>query len=69
MGTRSPTFSKPLLIRGSSKLEEVDYKGAMFIPSSVDSLADCNDDTLAILKEKHCSPQYQFSIPDVPSEV
>ena len=51
--------------RISSKLEEGDYKGAVCIASSVDYLAVCNGDTLAILKEKHSSPQYQFSIPDV----
>ena len=54
--------------RIQSKLEESDYKGAVRISITVDSLAECNDDTLAI-NEKDPSPQYHVSIPDVPSEV
>ena len=63
MGTRSLIFSKPvkstmhlLANRVSSKLEECVYKGVVHIASSVDSLAEYNSDTLAILKEKYPSP-------------
>ena len=42
-----------LVKRVSTKLEEGDYKGAVRIACSDDTIADINDETLSALKLKH----------------
>ena len=52
--------------RVSEKLEEGDFKGAVHVACSEDSMADRSDATFAALKEKHPSPHLNSSIPPAP---
>ena len=52
-----------LAIRVASKLEEGDFKGAVRLASSEDSVAEPNDRTLQALKEKHPAPHPNYSPP------
>ena len=52
--------------RVSEKLEEGDFKGAVRVACSEDSMADRSDATFAALKEKHPSPHLNSSIPPAP---
>ena len=52
--------------RVSEKLEEGDFKGAVRLACSEDSIADRNDATFAALKEKHPPPHPDSSIPSPP---
>ena len=52
--------------RVSQKLEEGDFKGAVRLACSDDSLADCCDATYSALKEKHPQPRAESTIPPPP---
>ena len=56
-----------LAIRVASKLEEGDFKGAVRLASSEDSVAEPNDRTLQALKEKHPAPHPNYSPPPAPA--
>ena len=61
-----------LASRVSSKLEEGDFKGAVRLACSEDTIADRNDFTFEALKQKHPPPHPNTSIPplpDVPSTI
>jgi hypothetical protein len=47
----------------SSKLEESDYRGAVRIACSKDSIADITDETISALLGKHPAPHPESHIP------
>lgn len=55
-----------LAARISSKLEEDDFRGAVRLASSEDSIAEPNDETLAALRDKHPAPHPDTAIPPLP---
>ena len=62
-----PTLSDPihsLAKRVSAKLEEGDYRGAVRIACSEESIADITEETITLLKEKHPAPHSESSIPN-----
>ena len=59
--TKSPMDN--LAARVSSKLEEGDFRGAVCIASSNDSLADFSEGTLGALKAKHPPSDASYDIP------
>ena len=77
----SPPSSRPSFRRSShlpidilaakvvSKIEEGDFRGAVRLACSNDSLASFSDETLEALKAKHPQASSIFSIPAIPSEV
>ena len=56
-----------LAVRVASKLEEGDFKGAVRLASSEDSVAELSDRTLQALKEKHPEPHPNSSPPLAPT--
>ena len=52
--------------RVSAKLEEGDYRGAVRIACSEESIADITEETITLLKEKHPTPHSETSIPNPP---
>ena len=54
--------------RFSAKLEEGDFKGAVRLASSEDSIAVSSSETLAALREKHPLPHPNCAIPLVSTE-
>ena len=54
--------------RVSAKLEEGDFKGAVRLASSEDSIAVPNSETLAALQEKHPLPHPDSVFPQVSSQ-
>ena len=56
---------KYLAARVSAKLEEGDFKGAVRLASSDDTLAPMNDATFQALQEKHSPPHPDTSIPSI----
>ena len=65
-GLFSPDDSlKYLAARVSAKLEEGDFKGAVRLASSDDTLAPMNDATFQALQEKHSPPHPDTSIPSI----
>ena len=65
--TRDPLES--LAVRVASKVEEGDFKGAVRLACSEDSIAGMNERTLTALREKHPAPPPGCSISSVPAEV
>ena len=53
----------------SLKLEEGDFRGAVRIASSDESLADFSEETLAALKAKHSPSDASYTLPDTPVDV
>ena len=72
----SPSQHKPsnrdplqsLAARVASKLEEGDFRGAIRLASSEDTIAELNDRTLTALKVKHPPPHPDSNILTAPSE-
>ena len=54
--------------RVSSKLEEADFRGAVRLVSSEDTLADHSDSTLSALRKKHLPPHKDSFIPGLVSQ-
>ena len=52
--------------RVSVKLEEGDYRGAVRIACSEDTIADITDETISSLREKHPGPHPESHIPSPP---
>ena len=50
----------------SAKLEESDYRGAVRIACSEESIADIMEETITLLKKKHPAPHSESSIPNLP---
>ena len=68
---RKPSNRDPLqslAARVASKLEEDDFRGAIHLASSEDTIAELNNRTLTALKEKHPPPHPDSNIPTAPSE-
>ena len=63
---RDPTRS--LAARVSAKLEEGDFKGAVRLASSDDTLAPINESTFTALQEKHPLPHPDSVIPSIQAE-
>ena len=64
-----PCSADPLMSlasRISAKLEEGDFKGAVRIACSDDSIADMDQATLTALQQKHPTPPADSVIPDLP---
>ena len=57
-----------LASRVSTKLEEGDFKGAVRLACSEDSIAEEDESTIAALKSKHPSPHPDTSIPPHPQD-
>ena len=57
-----------LATRVATKLEEGDYKGAVRLACSEESIADLNEETWAALKAKHPPPHPSTVIPPPPKE-
>ena len=57
-----------LATRVATKLEEGDYKGAVRLACSEESIADLNEETWAALKAKHPPPHPSTMIPPPPKE-
>ena len=64
--TRDPLES--LAVRVASKLEEGDFKGAIRLACSEDSIAEPNDKTLLALKDKHPEPHPGSNFPTAPAQ-
>ena len=56
-----------LAVRVASKLKEGDFKGAVRLASSENSVAELSDRTLQALKEKHPAPHPNSSPPPAPT--
>ena len=52
--------------RVATKLEEGDFKGAVRLACSEDSIADLSNETMAVLKSKHPVPHPDTKIPTPP---
>ena len=66
---KRPSTSDPLESLGArvaAKLEEADFKGAVRLACSVDSMAAKSAATLSALNERHPSPQPDSTIPPPP---
>ena len=59
---------KTLASRVSSKLEEGDFKGAVKLTCSEDTIADMSNATLSSLQQKHPSPHPDSCIPPLPQD-
>ena len=57
------TSLETLATRISAKLEEGDFRGAVRLASSKDTIADLNEETLSALRDKHPSPHPDSTIP------
>ena len=57
-----------LAVRISSKLEMRDFKGAVHLACSGDSIAPVNADTIAQLRLKHPAPHHESTNPPPPSD-
>ena len=64
----APDPLETLAVRVTLKLEKGDFKGAVRLASSEDSVAEPNDRTLQALKEKHPAPHPNYSPPPAPTE-
>ena len=58
-----------LASRVSSNLEEGDFKGAVRLACSDDTLADMSDATYCALQRKHPAPHPDSSIPPLPVQL
>ena len=59
---------KSLASRVSLKLEEGDFKGAVRLACSEDTIADMSEATFSALQQKHPSPHPDSSIPPLPQD-
>ena len=57
-----------LASRVSEKLEEGDFKGAVRLACSEESVANDNESTIMALRAKHPEPHPDTSLPQTPSE-
>ena len=67
MVSDSIDYSK-LASRILAKVEEGDFRGAVCLTSSDESIAPDNNDTIARLRLKHLAPQQDTNIPPPPKE-
>ena len=65
--TKCPDPEEYLAGRVSAKIEEGDFRGAIRLASSDDSLADASDETYTALCAKHPAPHPDSKIPPGPS--
>ena len=63
-----PDPIKSLSTRLSLKLEEVDFRGAVNLVCSEDTIADMSEATLLALKQKHPPPHPHSRIPQFPKD-